>query len=70
MGARLDRIRTKAADLGEALLDRVVAAIRANPRRAIVLVLLVLALAGRGAPPAVNEVEDLCTGIIGAAVMP
>jgi hypothetical protein len=66
----LPAIRTKVAALADRALDATVAAIRANPRRAVVLLLLVLALAGRGAPPAVNEVEDLCTGIIGAAVAP
>lgn len=70
MTTRLARIRTKLADLGESLLDRTVAAVRANPKRAIVIVTLLLALAGRGAPPAAEEVTDLCAGIVGAAVAP
>lgn len=70
MRERISRVGTKLAELGEAVLDRTVAAIRANPRRALVLIALVLALAGRGAPPAAGEVQDLCTGIIGAAVVP
>ena len=54
----------------KAVAVRVAAAIEAKPRLALVIIALLLALAGRGAPPASADVAELCGDVFSAAVAP
>lgn len=59
-------ILTRAERIG----TRVALVIRHHPRAVLTLVLVVLALAGRGAPPTAEAVVEACGVVLGAAVGP